>query len=72
MVFASSEELIDAAPARLAPDGMLAMEIGHDQAAEVAAHLASRAYRDIGVRKDYQGIERFVTAVSPRRLLEQV
>jgi release factor glutamine methyltransferase len=61
--------LIEAAPARLAPGGMLAMEIGHDQAAEVVAQLASQAYRDIGVHKDHQGIARFVTASSPRRLL---
>jgi release factor glutamine methyltransferase len=61
--------LIEAASARLAPGGMLAMEIGHDQAAEVVAQLASQAYRDIGVHKDHQGFERFVTASSPRRLL---
>jgi release factor glutamine methyltransferase len=58
--------LIEAAPARLAPGGFLAMEIGHDQANEVAAQLASQAYREIRVRKDHQGIERFVTASSPQ------
>ena len=61
--------LIEAAPARLAPGGMLAMEIGHDQAAEIVGQLASQAYRDIGMHKDHQGIARFVTASSPRRLL---
>ena len=63
--------VIEAAPARLAPGGMLAMEIGQNQAAGVVAHLASQAYRDIGVRKDHQGIARFITALSPRRLLER-
>lgn len=57
--------VIDAAPARLAPCGVLAMEIGHDHAREVAARLASKSYGDIGVRKDHQGIARFVTASSP-------
>jgi methylase of polypeptide subunit release factors len=48
---------------------MLAMEIGHDQTAEVVALLVLQAYRDIGVHKDHQGFERFVTGLSPRRLL---
>jgi release factor glutamine methyltransferase len=61
--------LIEAASARLAPGGMLAIEIGHDQTAEVVAQLVLQAYRDIGVHKDHQGFERFVTALSPRRLL---
>ena len=61
--------LIEAAPARLVPGGILAMEIGQDQASEVVAQLALQAYRDIGVHKDHQGIARFVTASSPRRLL---
>jgi release factor glutamine methyltransferase len=61
--------LIAAASARLAPGGMLAMEIGHDQTVEVVAQLVLQAYRDIGVHKDHQGFERFVTALSPRQLL---
>jgi len=63
--------LIETAPARLAPGGMLAMEIGQDQATEVVAQLASHAYCDVGVHRDHQGIERFVTASSPQRLLGQ-
>jgi release factor glutamine methyltransferase len=63
--------LIEAASARFAPGGILAMEVGHDQAAEVMAQLASQDYRDIGVHKDHQGFERFVTASSPRRFLGQ-
>ena len=58
--------LIEAAPARLAPGGFLAMEIGHDQASRVAAQLVAQAYRDIRVHKDLQGTERFVTASSPQ------
>jgi release factor glutamine methyltransferase len=63
--------LIEASPAHLAPDGLLAMEIGHDQATEVTGHLASHAYRDIRVHKDYQRIERFITASCPRQLQDQ-
>ena len=60
-------KLIDAAPDYLAPEGILFLEIGHNQAAEVSAQLDTLSYRDTRVRKDYQGIERFVTAVSPPR-----
>ncbi len=60
--------LIEASPAHLAPGGVLAMEVGQDHAIEVTGLLASRAYRDIRVHKDYQQIERFITASSPRQL----
>jgi len=64
--------LIEAAPEHLAPGGILAMEIGHDQAAEVSARLGAQAYRDVRVYKDYQGVERFVMASSPRRPLDRI
>ena len=63
--------LIEASPAHLAPDGVLGMEVGQDHAAEVTGLLASRAYRDIRVHKDYQQIERFITASAPRQLQGQ-
>lgn len=59
--------LIEASPARLAPGGVLAMEVGQDHAVEVTGLLASRAYRDIRAHKDYQQIARFITAASPRQ-----
>ncbi|HEY5705714.1 MAG TPA: peptide chain release factor N(5)-glutamine methyltransferase [Terrimicrobiaceae bacterium] len=58
--------LIEVASPRLAPGGILAMEIGHDQAAEVAGKLASQGYCDISLHQDYQGRERFVKASCPR------
>jgi release factor glutamine methyltransferase len=61
--------VIEAAPARLEPGGMLAMEIGQNHAGEVFAQLASKFYCDIGVRKDHRGIARFVTASSPSQVL---
>jgi release factor glutamine methyltransferase len=57
--------LIEGSLARLAPGGVVAMEIGHAQSAEVVAQLSSNDYGEIVVHKDYQGIERFVTASSP-------
>jgi len=55
-------KLIASAPPRLAPSGLLALEIGHDQAAAVSEALKSHNYRDISVHPDYQGVERFVLA----------
>jgi release factor glutamine methyltransferase len=54
--------LITDAPARLASGGQVALEIGHDQAARVAELFAQSGYRDIVITKDYQGVERFVSA----------
>lgn len=56
------ERLIREAPRHLAPDGLVALEIGHDQAGQVADFFRAHNYRDIVVHADYQGIERFVFA----------
>ena len=45
----------------LAPGGLLVLEVGHDQAAEVSALLTSAGLRDVSVQKDYGGIERVVS-----------
>jgi release factor glutamine methyltransferase len=57
--------LIECAATRLAPDGLLSMEIGHQQAGRVVSRLAGRGYREIAVHKDYQNVERFVRASAP-------
>jgi release factor glutamine methyltransferase len=54
--------LIEIAPARLEPGAMMALEIGHDQAARVARIFSEWGYNDIAVRKDLQNVERFVAA----------
>ena len=54
--------LITDAPRHLAPGGLMALEIGHDQAARVADLFAQAGYEQIAIAKDYQGVERFVTA----------
>lgn len=47
---------------KLPPGGLIALEVGHDQAARTADILAAHNFRDISVRRDYQGIERFLIA----------
>lgn len=55
-------ELIGAAPARLRPGGMLALEIGIGQADELAMLLAEKNYHDIAAISDYCGVTRFLFA----------
>jgi release factor glutamine methyltransferase len=56
------ERLITQAKSRLAPDGLLALEIGHDQAERVMGFLVANNFRDIAAHRDYQDIQRFVSA----------
>jgi release factor glutamine methyltransferase len=56
------ERLIIVAPAALNAGGLVALEIGHDQAARVAELFKLHNYRDIAVHRDYQDVERFVFA----------
>ena len=56
--------LIPLAAGRLAPEGRLLLEIGHDQSARVIDLLARDNYRDIVALPDYQGIPRFIEAVN--------
>src|SRR5262249_1667682 len=55
-------ELIDQAPSRLQPGGMLALEIGLGQSEALLSALAEKKYRDICSRNDYNGVTRFVFA----------
>jgi release factor glutamine methyltransferase len=55
-------ELIDQAPSRLQPGGMLALEIGLGQAEELLSALAEENYRDICSKNDYNGMTRFLFA----------
>jgi len=47
--------------ARLAPGGILAVEVHYDQAVRVAALCAEAGFCDVDRRKDYGGIERVVS-----------
>jgi release factor glutamine methyltransferase len=53
---------IEAAPSHLKPGAGVLLEIGISQASGVADILQQQKYRDISVEKDYQGVERFVSA----------
>ncbi len=55
--------LIAQARDHLNPGGRLALEIGHDQSARLAAELERLNYRDICPVADYQGALRFLFAV---------
>lgn len=49
----------------LKPGGMVALEIGHDQASQVRRLLESSGFQDIAVRTDLSGIARFPFAKHP-------
>lgn len=49
-------------PRVLAPGGFVALEIGHDQSAQVGKLLEEHNFRDIFPHRDYQNIKRFITA----------
>lgn len=50
---------------RLKPGGWLVLEIGHDQASQVAGILKASSFTDIEVKTDLSGIERFPFAKRP-------
>ena len=52
--------LAERAANRLSPGGKLLLEIGMGQATATAECLTSHGYRDIEIRKDLPGVERFV------------
>ncbi len=51
------------APAHLKDGGLLAMEIGFDQAEAVSALLKEEGFSEIGVVKDLAGLDRVVTGI---------
>jgi release factor glutamine methyltransferase len=55
-------ELIDQAPTRLRPGGMLALEIGLGQRDALLSALTEKNYRDICSKNDYNGVTRFLLA----------
>jgi release factor glutamine methyltransferase len=55
--------LVAEAPALLAPDGALALEIGAGQAAMTAELLSAAGFTDVQTRRDLGGVERVVSGV---------
>lgn len=58
--------IILGAPDFLAPEGVLAMEIGAGEAPAVRALFEERGYRDVRVDRDYGKIDRVVSGLRPR------
>ena len=54
--------LIEAAPSRLRPGGLLAIEIGIGQSAGLIGLLTLKNYHDICPKNDYSGVTRFLFA----------
>ncbi|HVU05718.1 MAG TPA: peptide chain release factor N(5)-glutamine methyltransferase [Polyangiaceae bacterium] len=55
--------VVDVGAARLRPGGLLAMEVGHDQASRTAELLQARGFTAVERRRDYGGWERVVSGV---------
>jgi len=55
-------KLIEQAPSHLNPGGLLALEIGINQAEELAEFLRLKNYHDIEAKKDYSSTPRFLLA----------
>jgi len=55
-------KLIEKTPSNLEPDGLLALEIGVDQAEGLLDLLRQKNFHDIESKKDYAGITRFLLA----------
>jgi len=56
------KRLIESMTNKLASNSVVALEVGQGQAQRVAGFLARQNFRDITIKKDYQGIERTLTA----------
>ena len=56
------KRLIESVPAKIALNGLIALELGHGQAHEVSGIMAGKNYRDISIKKDYQGDVRLLIA----------
>lgn len=55
-------DLIATAPVKLAPGGLLALEIGLGQAEKLSAFLGEKNYHNIAAMSDYSGVTRFLLA----------
>jgi release factor glutamine methyltransferase len=54
--------LVQDAPKVLTGGAFVILEVGFDQADQVADLMRGQKFRDISVENDYQGVRRFVTA----------
>jgi release factor glutamine methyltransferase len=56
--------IVGGARSRLEPAGVLALEIGHDQAARTRELFEAAGFTDVTVRRDYGGRDRVVSGVA--------
>jgi release factor glutamine methyltransferase len=56
------KRLIESLPGKIASNGLVVLELGQGQAEKVCNFLARQNYRDISIMKDYQGVERILSA----------
>jgi release factor glutamine methyltransferase len=56
------KRLIESVPGKIVSNGLIALELGYGQSEEVSDFMADQNYRDISIRKDYQGVERLLIA----------
>lgn len=56
-----TRRIIDAAPHWLEPDGILALEIGHDQGPRACALMQAGGFVDVRIGRDYGGHDRVVS-----------
>lgn len=54
--------LIDEALPHLLPETVLALELGHDQAADITTHLKSLGFSEVHTHQDLAGVPRFIIA----------
>lgn len=64
------ERFLNDAPARLHPGALIALELGHDQGAPVAARCVELGYLHPTTAADLAGIRRFVFATAPVKELQ--
>ena len=58
-------EIVAGAPAHLETHGLLALEHGHTQGADVRSLLAAAGFTDIATHRDLAGLERVTSGVQP-------
>jgi release factor glutamine methyltransferase len=56
------KRLIESVPGKIASNGTIALEVGQGQSQRVRGFLTDQNFRDISIRKDYQGVERLLIA----------
>ena len=57
--------IVASAPAFLAPAGVLAVEIGHDQGPRALELFERSGFREVTLRRDYGGRDRVVSGLRP-------